>query len=81
MKNEQDQFHSLMSIPAIITAATLTRVETDFLELVIFINAGVPLCHYADTGVYKWLFYLYTQDFGVLSANRCLENAEPVFTL
>ena len=35
-KNVQDWFHSLMSIPAIITAATLTRVETDFLELVFY---------------------------------------------
>ena len=35
-KNVQDWFHSLMRIPAIITAATLTKVETDFLELVFY---------------------------------------------
>ena len=31
-----------MNIPAIITTATLTRVETNFLEYVYFIDAGMP---------------------------------------
>ena len=42
-----------MSIPAIITAATLTTTETNLLELASFIDAGMPVCHYDDTGVYK----------------------------
>ena len=29
-------------------------VEIDFLELLIFlIDAGMPLCHYVDAGIYK----------------------------
>ena len=41
-----------MSIPAIITVATLKTVETDFLELFfILIDAGLPLCDYADCGI------------------------------
>ena len=77
----QDQFHSLMSIPAIITAAPLTRVETDFLELVFLIDTEMPLCHYADARVYKWVFHLNSQNFCLPPANRCPENAERVFTL
>ena len=38
-KNVPDRFHSLISIPAIITAATLTRLKIDFLKLVFFIDA------------------------------------------
>ena len=45
------------------------------------IDAGMPLCHYDDTGVYKWSFYLNSQDFCVSLANRCHENAEPVYIL
>ena len=69
-----------MSIPAIITAATLARVETDFLELN-FIDASMSLCHYADNGVYKWPFRLNAQDFRVSLDNNCPENAEPISTL
>ena len=71
----------LMSLSAIITAAALTRVETDFLELAVFIDAGMPLCHYADTEVYRWSFHPNSQDLCVSLANRCPENAESVSTL
>ena len=68
-----------MSILAIITAATLTRVETDFLELVFFIDAGMPLCVYNE--VYKWPLYLNSQDFYARLANRCPENTDPLSTV
>ena len=51
MKNEQDRFHSLMSIPVIITTATLTRVETEFLELLIFYQ-----CWYATMSLLQMAF-------------------------
>ena len=70
-----------MSIRAIITAATLTTKETNFLELASFIDAGMPVCHYDDTGIYKWPFPLNAQNFCVALANRCSENTDPVFTL
>ena len=54
----QDRFYPLMSIPAIITAAILTKVENDFLELVFFIDVGMSLCHYADAGYYISPFHL-----------------------
>ena len=44
-------------------------------------DAGMPLCHYADTGVYKWPFHLSSQDFWVPWANKYPKNAEPVSTL
>ena len=67
-----------MSIPAIITVATLKTVETDFLELFFFlIDAGLPLCHYADCGIWKLLFHPHSQYFCAPLANRCPENAEP----
>ena len=63
-KNVQDRVHSLISIPAIITAATLKWVEIDFLELKIFlIDATMPLCHDVDAGVYKWPFHFNSQSF------------------
>ena len=53
-KNVQDRFHSLISTLAIITAATLTLVEIDFLELLIFIiDATMLLCLYVNARVYK----------------------------
>ena len=54
----QDRFYPLMSIPAIITAVILTKVENDFLELVFFIDVGMSLCHYADAGYYISPFHL-----------------------
>ena len=74
-----DQIHSLISIPTTITTATLTWVETDFLELLLFcflINTGMPLCYNANAWVYKWLPNLSSQDFCVPWAHRCLENAQ-----
>ena len=70
-----------MSIPAIITAGTLTRVETDFLELVFLVDAGIRLCCYVNAGVYKWPFHLSNQDFCAALAKRCPENAEQVSIL
>ena len=53
-KNVQDRVHSLISTLAIITAATLTLVEIDFLELLIFIiDATMLLCLYVNARVYK----------------------------
>ena len=54
----EDQAHSHINIPAIITTATITWVEADFLKLLLFflIEAGMPLCHHANAGVYKWPF-------------------------
>ena len=51
-KNVQEQVQSLLSIPAIITAATLTSVEIDSLGYLLFfvIDAGMPLCYYIDAG-------------------------------
>ena len=67
-----------MSIPAIIATATLTIVEIDFLELV-FLSMAVY--SYNDTGVYKSLFSLSSQDFRLPLANWYSENDEPVSTL
>ena len=78
-KNVQGRFRSLMSIPAIITAVTLTRVETDFRELVFYL-CWIPLYHYADAGVYKWPFHPNSQDFCISLANRSPENTEPAST-
>ena len=77
----QDRFHFLVSIPAIITAATLTRVEIDFLELDFFIDVSMPLRHYVDARVYKWPFHHNPQDFCVSLVNRYPENAESVSIL
>ena len=53
-KNVQDRVHSFISTLAIITAATLTLVEIDFLELLIFIiDATTLLCLYVNARVYK----------------------------
>ena len=53
-KNVQDRVHSLISTLAIITAATLTLVEIDFLELLIFIiDATMLLCLCVNARVYK----------------------------
>ena len=53
-KNVQDRVHSLISTLAIITAAALTLVEIDFLELLIFIiDATMLLCLYVNARVYK----------------------------
>ena len=49
--------------------------------IIILIDAGMPLCHYVDTEVYKWPFHLNSKDFCVPWANRCPENAEPFSTL
>ena len=51
-KNVQEHVQSLLSIPAIITAATLTSVEIDSLGYLLFfvIDAGMPLCYYIDAG-------------------------------
>ena len=71
-KTVQDWVHFLISIPAIIIPATLTWVET-FLNYYFFlINAGIPLCHFADSEP----FHLNSRD-----SNKCPENAQPVTTL
>ena len=72
----QDWVHFLISIPAIIIAATLTWVEASLNYYYFLINAGIPLCHYAHAEVYKWPFHLNSQD-----SKGCPENAEPVSTL
>ena len=46
--------------------------------IIFLIDAGMPLCHYADAGVYKWPFHLNSQDYCVPWTNRCPENVEPL---
>ena len=80
-QNVPDRFHSLMSVPAIIIAATVKRVETDFHELVF---SSMTICHYVTMLMLEFTNGLSTSIltiFCVPSANRCPENAElvPIF--
>ena len=70
----QYRVHSLISISAIVTAATISWVEIDFLELLFLVDVGMYLCHYVDAGVYKSPFELDSQDSCVLWTNKCTEN-------
>ena len=45
----------------------------------VLIDAGMPLCHYVDAGVYKWPFHLNSRHSCVPWVNICPENAEQVF--
>ena len=77
-QNVPDRFHSLMSVPAIIIAATVKRVETDFHELVF---SSMTICHYVTMLMLVFKNGLSTSIltiFCVPSANRCPENAKPV---
>ena len=61
-----------MSIPAIITAATVTRLETDFHELVFL---SMTVCHYDTMSMLEFTNDLNSNDFCVPLANRCPENS------
>ena len=82
-KNVQDRVHFLINILAIITALTLTWVEIDFLELLIFFYL-MPVCHCVTMSMLEFTNDLSTsilQNSCVPWTNRCLEIVEPVSTL